>query len=433
MTSGASAPYNGGMKRAPTAVLLGAVVLAGCASSGRKPHASTQAGPPRTPVAQVRAEVSAARASDASLFAIFPHDPGARRCVIPVIEGLRESELAGTCRTRVWYPSTHGYGEARVAFREDWGSGRFSSWTMWEELPTMKVLVTKLHGEPAPQLRYAATDDVSGDVQLTRHVPCPGNQPRVGPTRLRQLHAVTAVMCMDGFRVYRGQGQWEVFVRKVAVNGVAASQRYFEQPDKPNSPKNGICTADLEAITPIAFVDARGRWLVPRMPVDRCGHPLGLPPSEKTPPQSVRWHIVSVHRIRELVSAPALFAHCPMEWGNSVAWAGPPRDSTGGPLFDHAPKTVRICVFRTPANHLAVGHFVRGSRVGASGTRRLLRALTGAGPSRGCTKQRAFAVVIESPGSEASVELGGCWRVDRPNRLAGTAKPAVVRAILQVP
>src|SRR6185437_1326063 len=135
---------------------------------------------------------------------------------------------------------------------------------------------------------------------------------------------------------------------------------------------------------------------------------------------------------RQQISAPALAAHCPMEWGNSVAWAGPPRDSNGGPLFTPAPKRVRVCVFRTPPNRFAVGHFIGGFRLDASRTRRLLRALTGAGPRRGCTKQRTFAVVIRSPGSVASVELGGCWRVDRADRLAGTAKPAVVRAILGV-
>jgi outer membrane murein-binding lipoprotein Lpp len=430
VTAGASAPYNGGMKRALAAVLLGAVALAGCASSGRKPHAPTHAGAPPTPVAQVQAEVRAARVSNARLFAIFPRLPGVRPCVIPVIEGLRESQLAGTCRTRVWYPTTHGHGEARVAFRESWGRGWFSTWTMWEELPTRKVLVTKLHGKPAPQLRYAATDSVAGDIELTRHVPCPGTQHQVGPAQLRTLKAVTAVMCGDGFRIYPGQGQWEVFVRKVAVSGVAASQRYFEQPDRPNwPPQNAVCTADLVGITPIAFVDAQGHWLVPRTPIDGCNHPLGLPKGEQ--PTWIRWHVVSVHRIKQQISAPALAASCPMKWGNSVAWAGPPRDSTGGPLFPVAPKTVRICVFRTPPSRFAVGHFVRGFRLDASRTRRLLRALTGSGPRRGCAKQRTFAVVIRSPGSVASVELGGCWRVDRGDHLAGTAKPAMVRAILR--
>jgi hypothetical protein len=111
------------------------------------------------PANRAQAVVRAARASDPKLFEIFPRS-GTSHCVIPVIEGMRESKLAGTCRTRVSYPNTHGREEARVVFRESWGNGRFSSWTIWEELPTTKVLATKLHGEPAPQLRYVATDSV---------------------------------------------------------------------------------------------------------------------------------------------------------------------------------------------------------------------------------------------------------------------------------
>ncbi len=147
----------------------------------------------------------------------------------------------------------------------------------------------------------------------------------------------------------------------------------------------------------------------------------------------MRWHVVWVHRVKQLLSAAAVVSGCPMEVGNTVAWAGPPRDATAGsPLFDRAPKRVRICIFRTPPNRFAVGRFVRGFRLDASRTRRLLGALTGPGPKRGCAKQRTFAVVIASPGSVASVELGGCWRVDRPDRLAGTAKPGVAGAILGV-
>jgi hypothetical protein len=214
------------------------------------------------------------------------------------------------------------------------------------------------------------------------------------------------------------------------VSGVAAYQRYFEQPDKPNFPENGICTADARGIIVPTFMDSRGRALVPRTPVDGCNHPLGLPRGAK--PLLLRWHVIWVHRIKQVVSAAAVAADCPMKWGNSVTWAGPPRDSAGGPLFIGAPKRVRICIFRTPPNRFAVGHFIGGFRLDKSRTRQLLTALTGAGPRRGCAKQRTFAVLIKSPGSVASVELGGCWRVDRADHLAGTAKPAVVRAILGV-
>lgn len=264
------------------------------------------------------------------------------------------------------------------------------------------------------------------DLRLTRHFAClDGNRHRVNRRTLRRFHAVTAVYCTEGQRIYPGQGQWEVLVRKVAVSSVSGLQRYYERPDEPNLPKQGICSADLVGFAIPAFVDAHGRWVVPvRWPKDRCGHPAGFPPA-------VRWHVVRVRRVKQLISAAAVAADCPMKWGNTVAWAGPPRDSAGGgPLFDRMPRKVRVCVFRTPSNNFAVGSFVRGFRLDASRTRRLLRALTGAGPRRGCTKQRTFAVISESPGSVAQVELGGCWRVERPDRLAGTANPAVARAIL---
>ncbi len=266
------------------------------------------------------------------------------------------------------------------------------------------------------------------DLRLAKNVRCRGVRSHlVGPKVFSRFHAVTAVLCADGSRIYPGQGQWEVFIRKVAVSGIPAYQRYFERPSEPNVPKNGVCTANLIGLKVPVFVDAHGHTLTPRTPVDGCGHPLGLPKGER--PERVRWHVVSVRRIRELVSAAAVAANCPMEWGNSVAWAGPPRDSSGGPIFPVAPRTVRICVYRTKPDQIALGHFVRGFRLDASRTRRLLGALSGAGPRRGCPKQRTFAVVIRSPGSAVMVELGGCWRVDRGG-LAGTTRPAVVKAIL---
>ncbi len=280
---------------------------------------------------------------------------------------------------------------------------------------------------------FGGSPSLRTDIRLTRHFAClDANRHRVDRWTLRRFHAVTAVYCSEGQRVYAGQGQWEVLVRKVAVGSVSDLQRYYEQPDERDLPKKGRCFDNLIGLAIPAFVDAHGRWVTPvRWPEDGCGHPLGFGVGHGPP--AVRWHVVRVHRIKQLISAAAVAANCPMRWGNTVAWAGPPRDSTGGPLFPVAPETVRICVFRTPPNRFAVGNFVRGFRLDASRTRRLLRALAGPGPRRGCPKQRTFAVVIKSPGSVASVELGGCYRVDRADRTAGTARPAVVRGILGGP
>jgi hypothetical protein len=284
--------------------------------------------------------------------------------------------------------------------------------------------------QPSSARAPARPPSLRTDLRLAKNVPCRGAHTHlVGPKVFSRFHAVTAVLCTEGFRVYPGQGQWEVVVRKIATGGVAAYQRYFEQPSEPNLPKNGLCTANYVGLLVPVFVDSRGRTLVPRTPVDRCGHPLGLPTGEK--PTRVRWHVVWVHRVKQLVTAAAVAANCPMRIGNTLAWAGPPHDARqGAPLFDRTPRTVRVCIYRTPADNFAVGRFVRGFRLGAARTRRLLGALNGPGPTRGCPKQRNFAAVGGGQRTGAVVELGGCYRVERPDRTASTAKPAVARAIL---
>lgn len=270
---------------------------------------------------------------------------------------------------------------------------------------------------------------LSTDLRLTRHFGClDRNRHAVDRRTLRRFHAVTAVECIGGQRVYPGQGQWEVLVRKVAISSVASLQRYYERPDEPNVPKKGVmCSGVAYGFAIPAFADAQGHWVTPaRWPRDRCGDPAGFPPN-------VHWHVVRVRRVRQLISAPAVAADCPMKVGNTVAYAGPPHNTRAGtPLFiDHTPKTVGVCIYRTSADNLAVGRFVRGFHLSAARTRRLFKMINGPGPKRGCPKQRNFAALRVGPRiPEAEVELGGCYRVERPDRTAGTANPAVVRAIL---
>ena len=270
-----------------------------------------------------------------------------------------------------------------------------------------------------------APPSLSRALELTKNVPCPNGSPHpVGPRFVRRFHAVAAVSCVDAFRTYSHSGQWEVLVRRVAVGSVSGLQRYFERPSRHHIPKGAICSDVLIVTVVPVLVDAQSRWLLPTTPRNGCGQPLaGGPPN-------VRWHVVSVRKVRLIVSAKALAANCPMKVGNTVAWARPREATTGGPLFDRTPKRVRVCVFRTRPNNLGVGYFVRGFRLGPARTRRLLRALTDPGPRRGCPKQRNFAAVGGGPRSGATVELGGCYRVERPDRKAGTAKPAVVSGIL---
>ena len=283
---------------------------------------------------------------------------------------------------------------------------------------------------PAPQTTRPAT--LRTALRSAKNVPClTGNEHRVGPGALRRVRPVTAVSCVDGERIYLGPGQWEVLVRRVAVGSVSGLQRYFEQPDRAKLPKGETCSDVLYGIVTPVFVDARGRTLVPRTPVDGCGAPLGWA-SYGHGKTHVRWHVVWVHKVKLLLSAAAVAANCPLKWGNVVA-EGEPRLRPGSPLFAHAPRIVHVCIYRTPADHIAVGDFVRGKHLDAAQTRRLLAALTRSPTSRRCAKRRTFAIVYAQPNEVAGVELGGCWRVvpGYRGRRPDTADAPVVRAILR--
>jgi hypothetical protein len=408
--------------RVASIALLTALAVAAAACGGS--HRTSPASASR----QVRADVAAARASNAKIFSIFSARPGTARCAIPAIGGLSTTTLDGVCRTTVTHRTTHGmYLEALVHFREQWGR-KHTTWTVIVRHPAEKVVATQVAGSPAPQYRYE-TDSVGGDVALTKNIPClNGHQRLVGPDALRRFHAVTAVSCVEQLRVFPGHGQWEVSVRRVAVGSVAGLQRYFGQPDEPNLPKDGACTLNLVGVLVPVFVDGRGQWIVPRTPVDGCGHPLGYAYGSAAP--RIRWHVVFVRKIRLIVSARALAAGCPMGIKDEPAGgAGALQPTPGGPVFETAPTTVRVCIYRT--EDFESGSFVRGFRLDASQTDRLLEAMTYAGPSGSCADARSFAVIVASPELTAQVELGGCWRVARPNLTGlGTADAAAVRAIL---
>jgi hypothetical protein len=281
-------------------------------------------------------------------------------------------------------------------------------------------------GTPEPLSLGTNTD-------LTADVPCPtGHERLVGPKALRRFQAVGAVSCIDGTRTYPGQGRWLVRIRRVAVGNVADLQRYFEQPNGPKLRKGQACLLVARIILVPPFVDRQGHWLVPRTPVDGCGEPRsGYGPLFR----AVRWHVVSVHKMRLMISADALTAHCAMEIKDLPAGGiGPIPSTAGGPLFKSSPRTVRACIYRTPRNDFEVGDFVRGFSLGLVQTRRLLGAMTGAAPSGSCPAERTFAVIHAKPELWAEVELGGCFRVGRtyPDYGMGAADPAVVRSILRL-
>jgi hypothetical protein len=154
---------------AAAAVVSGVLLASGCAGSGPKP--STQYTTPPETTAGLSLEsprvqqIALARRSN-RLFAIFPAQPGEKKCGIPE-GGVHFKPLRGTCATSIRSAATHEPALI-VAFVEEW---RFScprggdcldatqrhTWEVVEGEPVgtpsshLRILATRERGATAPQ------------------------------------------------------------------------------------------------------------------------------------------------------------------------------------------------------------------------------------------------------------------------------------------
>jgi hypothetical protein len=424
VTTSAAAPYNALMRLAvPAAALLLAAGLGTAYAAGAfggdsqpRPGATGVAPPPpdEAQLASIRHLVlhAAAKMGDPS-----PTDG----VVVPTTRRLAELVDVDTSEADipVYFVLVHG----------DFKGGRLLTLTI--DPSTDRSIDTGVVGAPPAVDAIGAPEplSLSPGRDLTMGVPClSAHQHLVGPKTVRRFHAVTAVSCVEGTRTYPGEGQWWVRIRRVAVGNVAGLQRYFGQPNGPKLKEGDVCLLVARLIAVPTFVDRAGNWLIPRTPVDGCGEPRT---GYAHVFHAVRWRVVAVRKVKLMVSAAALAAHCAMGIKDLPAGGiGPLSSTSGGPLFRSTPRTARVCVYRT--RDFVSGSFVRGFSLDAAQTHRLLGAMTGAAPSGSCPHESTFAVVSSSAERWVEVELGGCWRVGRtyPDYGTGGSDPAVVRAIL---
>lgn len=267
-------------------------------------------------------------------------------------------------------------------------------------------------------------------VALTRAVPCARGRTASPPAQLASFHAVTAVSCIQLPRELPHAGQWLVDVRRVATSGAAALQTAFEL--APTQPAGNVTCAGVAVATPnVSLVDGDGRVLVPTAPRDACGEPSAAVLSAY---RAAGWLEVAVKKVRLIVSARAEADGCDMRWKNEnwLATEFGVHVSRGGPVFMQQPRVVHACVYRVVGRDLEVGDFQRGFDLSRRRTATLVTALERPGPSHACPPQREFAVISAESGQTANVELGGCWRVQRPypDNGIGAADPVVVHDLL---
>jgi hypothetical protein len=290
------------------------------------------------------------------------------------------------------------------------------------------AVVTRSSGSHTPADKSTSANESLA--QLTRRAPCPPPKTTRVATRaqLRVFHAVAAVDCLSTERTYP-DGEWTVRQRRATRTGIATFVRRLDKPDTPRTIE--LCSAILILAPPVALVDEHGAYLIPRFPRGVCGQP------EVSIARALTgWQVLSTRKETLQRTTAAITAQCAPRWKNEVyyyeKYIGVQGPNKGGPVLQYPRyKTLRVCIYKTPARDLTVGTFERGLTLNAHDSSEIRDALGGAGTNRVCRPQRRFAVVTLpiTAGSSVNVELGGCWRTARGNK-TGTGDAAVIGKLL---
>jgi hypothetical protein len=285
-------------------------------------------------------------------------------------------------------------------------------------------------GRAAPSA--SAPGNMTALARVARGVHClpPGPPPVVVPLPADFVVAA-AIRCVETERVLPGRGVWQFEFRQVAGHVLARLAAALRRPSIP-PPPNQMCPAVLVSVIPFVLLGRDGRLVYPRLPTGECGWPL---PQVGLAMQDLHWVTVSAHRGAQLETQAVVASGCPAAWkdmiGFSFAQGQSLRPSPGGPVCSARPLWLRVCVYRDRSGPLDT-YFVGGGRVSGAAETTLLRGITTGRTSAACPRPHARFAVLLPPGMGSAVvyvEIGGCYRVLRPDNRIGQAGPAALAII----
>jgi len=196
---------------------------------------------------------------------------------------------------------------------------------------------------------------------------------------------------------------------------------------------SGVACPTVGYLDPsFALIDRHGRISRPALPVEECGQPR---PAAITALAHLPWVTISVHRTVQLSTRAELQAGCDPQWKDLIQsdrYARLLQPSAGGPAFSPQPPRLRICIYQDSSHT-----FIRGGLISQAAESKLLGDIQGGRTSTRCRQPHTeYAVLLAvSPASRggqvAEAELGGCFRILRPDDRVGAISPAglaIIRA-----
>jgi hypothetical protein len=255
-------------------------------------------------------------------------------------------------------------------------------------------------------------------------VPCTATTAKPTKPIPAAFRPVAVVQCYQVARGIPGNGLWRFEVKQRADHRLAAFIAALRRPSV-RTPPQIMCAAVGYLDPSFALIDRHGRILRPALPVKECGQPF---PAAISNLQHLPWVTVSVRRTVQIATRAELQAGCDPQWKDVIqleSGSGGLQPSAGGPAFTPRPPRLRICIYRDSSYT-----FIRGGLISQAAESKVLGDIQGGRTSTQCRRPHTeYAVLLAvSPayrgGQFAEAELGGCYRVLRPDNQVGTISPA---------
>jgi hypothetical protein len=263
-------------------------------------------------------------------------------------------------------------------------------------------------------------------------VSCPATTAKPTKPLPAGFSPVAVVRCYQEAHGIPGRGLWRFEVKQHADHRLTAFIAALRRASV-RTP-SGVACATVGYVDPsFALIDRHGRILRPTLPVGECGQPL---PAAITALAHLPWVTVSVRRTVQITTRAELRAGCDSQWKDVIQMDSYVRllqPSAGGPLFSPRPPRLRICIYQDSSHT-----FIRGGLISQVAESRLLGDIQGGRTSTRCRQPHTeyAALLAVSPayrgGQIAEAELGGCYRILRPDDRVGTISPAglaIIRAL----
>ena len=292
------------------------------------------------------------------------------------------------------------------------------------------VALLGVHGGSPPGNRTTGTAVFSAIARI----PCGATTAKPIKPLPATFTPVAVVRCYMVARGIPGRGLWRFEVKQRADRRLTAFIAALRRPSVP-TPPTVACPLILYLDPSFALVDRHGRILRPVLPVMECGRPFA---AAITDLQHLPWVTVSVRKTVQISTRAELQAGCDSQWKDMIHMdSGSLQPSAGSPAFSPLPPRLRICIYQDSSHR-----FIRGGLISQAAEKKLLLDIQGGRTSTRCLRPHTeYAVLLAvSPayrgGQTAEVELGGCFRILRPDNRVGTVSPAgmaIIRAAGRAP